>query len=107
MRALLEIEALEVELRNRTILEDLSVFVHRGEAVSVEGGNGSGKTTLFRTIIGFLRPKGGHIRLNGIDLRRLSPADRVRHGVTFAPQGAPIFETLTVQENLELGACCE
>jgi branched-chain amino acid transport system ATP-binding protein len=72
-------------------------------AVAVLGRNGAGKTTLLRTVLGYLPPTAGAVRLHGEDVTAIAPARLVRLGVGYMPQDQVVFPTLTVDENLRLG----
>jgi neutral amino acid transport system ATP-binding protein len=86
------------------VLHGLSLKVEEGEIVSVLGPNGAGKTTLLRTIFGVVRPWKGKIYYKGEDISDL-PAERIAQmGMAYIPQEYNIFPSLTVQENLEMGA---
>jgi len=78
--------------------------VGRGETVALVGANGAGKSTLLRCVMGLVRPSGGSIVLNGDDVTHLPPARMVRRGLALSPEGREVFGTLSVLENLELGA---
>jgi len=86
------------------VLHGLSLEVEEGQIVSVLGPNGAGKTTLLRTIFGVLRPWKGKIYFKGQDISGLPPEKIVRMGMCYVPQEENIFPSLTVQENLEMGA---
>ena len=101
---LLEIENLHVRYGNVEALHGVSLSVRQGEIVTLLGANGAGKTTTLSAISGLLRPAGGEIRFEGRPIHR-TPAHRlVGMGIAQAPEGRRIFGTLTVQENLNLGA---
>ncbi len=85
-------------------LTDVSLSVAEGQFVTVVGPNGAGKTTLFKTISGVVRPVGGKIAFMGHDLLSLSAARRAHLGIAHVPEGRQVFKTLTVLENLEMGA---
>jgi ABC-type branched-subunit amino acid transport system ATPase component len=86
------------------VLHGLSLGVEEGQIVSMLGPNGAGKTTLLRTIFGVVRPWNGKIHYKGEDISGL-PAERIaRMGMAYIPQEYNIFPSLTVQENLEMGA---
>jgi branched-chain amino acid transport system ATP-binding protein len=78
--------------------------VDKGEIVTLIGANGAGKTTTLRTICGLLRPREGHVKLEGEDLVKYKAHDIVYKGVAMVPEGRGIFARLTVTENLEMGA---
>ena len=81
--------------------------VAKGEFVSVVGPNGAGKTTLFKTISGVVKPTSGSIRFDGIDLLKVAPSRSPHLGIAHVPEGRHVFPSLTVMENLELGAYTE
>jgi branched-chain amino acid transport system ATP-binding protein len=85
------------------VLFDVSFDLPANSVLAVLGRNGAGKTTLLRTLLGYLRPTGGSVRLEGQDVTGLSPAKLVRRGVGYMPQEQVVFPTLTVEENLILG----
>ncbi len=82
------------------VLHDVSFAVSPGRVLALLGRNGAGKTTCMSTIIGFLPPRDGNIRLFGESIARLAPEAISRKGIGFVPQGRRIFPTLTVRENL-------
>lgn len=86
------------------MLRDISLQIGDGEVVTVIGANGSGKTTLLRTISGFIRTVGGTIEYDGKRVDGLRPADIVKIGICHIPEGRQLFATMTVLENLEMGA---
>jgi len=86
------------------MLRDVSLEVGDGEVVTVIGANGAGKTTLLRTISGFIRTVGGTIEYDGKRVDGLRPADIVKIGICHIPEGRQLFPTMTVLENLEMGA---
>ena len=86
------------------IVRDLSLQVNRGELVAVLGANGAGKTTLLRTLSGLIPARSGSMRLDGVELGRLSTEQRVGHGLALVPEHRQLFETMTVGENLMLGS---
>jgi len=88
----------------RQVLHGVSLDVHPGEIVAVIGLNGAGKTTLLRTVMGYLRPARGSIRLRGRDLVGLRPHEIVQLGVAYVPQEQTIFPDLSVREHLDVGA---
>jgi len=85
------------------ILRDVSLTAPVGECSVVLGRNGVGKTTLLKCLMGILPIKSGQILLDGKDISRLSPEQRVREGLAYVPQGRDIFSTLTVEENILIG----
>ena len=86
------------------VLHGVSLEVPEGQIVSVLGPNGAGKTTLLRSIFGEITPKEGRIFFKGEEITGLSPEQVVRKGLSYVPQEDNIFRSLTVQENLEMGA---
>ncbi len=86
------------------ILHGVSIEVSEGEIVSLIGPNGAGKSTLLKTIFGLLSAWEGEIRFGGEDISRLPPEQIVRRGICYVPQVDNIFPSLTVEENLEMGA---
>jgi ABC-type branched-subunit amino acid transport system ATPase component len=78
--------------------------VRPGEIVTLIGPNGAGKSTLMKTVFGLLRPRRGTIRLEGRDVTGLAPSALVRRGISYVPQVDNVFPSLTVEENLEMGA---
>lgn len=85
-------------------LQGISLNVEEGEIVTLIGANGAGKSTTLRTISGLIHPKQGKITLKGQDISRMDPHKIVEAGVGHVPEGRGIFPTLTVKENLEMGA---
>lgn len=85
------------------ILRDVSLTAPVGECSVVLGRNGVGKTTLLKCLMGILPIKSGQILLDGKDISKLSPEQRVREGLAYVPQGRDIFSTLTVEENILIG----
>ena len=86
------------------VLHGVSLSVRPDELVALIGPNGAGKTTALRTIVGLLRPTRGRVAFDGTPLAGSDPADIVARGIALVPQGRMIFHTLTVRENLRLGA---
>lgn len=86
------------------ILNSCTIAVERGQIAVIVGPNGAGKSTAMKAVFGMLNLRGGSVRLNGEDITRLSPQARVRKGMGFVPQTSNIFATMTVEENLEMGA---
>jgi neutral amino acid transport system ATP-binding protein len=86
------------------ILSGVSVSVREGEIVTIVGPNGAGKSTLIKTIFGLLRPRDGLVQLRGEDITGLPPHSIARRGMSYVPQLDNIFKSLTVEENLRMGA---
>jgi branched-chain amino acid transport system ATP-binding protein len=100
----LEVESLVVRMGQQTILSGVSLAVTEGGIVSVLGSNGVGKTTLMRAISGIYRAASGSVRFLGQDIVRWPPHRIVAAGLAQAPEGRQIFSSMTVEENLRLGA---
>jgi branched-chain amino acid transport system ATP-binding protein len=86
------------------ILHDCTVSVEPGEIAVIVGPNGAGKSTAMKAIFGMLSLGEGKVKLDGEDISKLTPQDRVLKGMGFVPQNQNIFTSMTVQENLEMGA---
>tara|TARA_B110000438_G_C15771582_1_gene632160 strand:- start:639 stop:1346 length:708 start_codon:yes stop_codon:yes gene_type:complete len=86
------------------IINSCSVDVNKGEIVSILGPNGAGKSTAMKAMLGLLNLKSGSIIIDGKDISKLSPQERVKKGISFVPQTKNVFAGLTVEENLEMGA---
>ena len=86
------------------ILHACTIAVEKGQIAVIVGPNGAGKSTAMKAVFGMLNLRGGQVRLNGEDITRLSPQDRVALGMAFVPQTHNIFTSMTVEENLEMGA---
>ncbi len=102
--ALLEIQRITVGYGELPILRSVSLQVERQEIVAIIGPNGAGKSTLMKTVAGLLKPQDGTILLNGQDITRLRPHRIVQAGVCYVPQTENVFPSLTVDENLDMGA---
>jgi branched-chain amino acid transport system ATP-binding protein len=102
--ALLELVGVSSGYDQMEILHEVSLEVGEAEIVTLIGPNGAGKSTLLKTIFGLLRPTRGQIRFRGNDITGLAPNAVVRRGVSYVPQTENVFPSLTVDENLELGA---
>ncbi|UDQ89487.1 ABC transporter ATP-binding protein [Xanthobacter autotrophicus] len=102
--ALLEISGLSVSYGRVAALSDVSLTVNEGEVVTVLGANGAGKSTLLKAILGAVPAKAGGIAFAEADITRLPPHRRMGAGLVLVPEGRRILITLTVEENLRLGA---
>jgi branched-chain amino acid transport system ATP-binding protein len=102
--ALLEVSGLSVSYGRVAALSDVSLTVNEGEVVTVLGANGAGKSTLLKAILGAVPAKAGGITFADADITRLPPHRRMAAGVVLVPEGRRILITLTVEENLRLGA---
>ena len=86
------------------ILHDCTIAVEKGEIAVIVGPNGAGKSTAMKAVFGMLNIHTGRVMLDGTDISDLSPQDRVKAGMGFVPQNNNVFTSMTVQENLEMGA---
>ena len=102
--ALLEVSGLSVAYGRVAALSDVSLTVNEGEVVTVLGANGAGKSTLLKAILGAVPAKAGGIAFAETDITRLPPHRRMGAGLVLVPEGRRILITLTVEENLRLGA---
>jgi branched-chain amino acid transport system ATP-binding protein len=100
----LKIRSLDVAYGGLRALSGVSLDVERGQFVAVVGPNGAGKTTLFKTISGVVTPVGGEISYNGQNLLAVPSAERAQLGIAHVPEGRQVFASMTVMENLEMGA---
>lgn len=104
---MLHIEELRAGYSAKPVLNDVSINVESGQFVAIVGPNGAGKTTLFKTISGIVKPSGGRIWFDGVDLLAVPPPQRAHLGIAHVPEGRQVFPSLTVMENLEMGAMTE
>ncbi|MGY6634297.1 MAG: ABC transporter ATP-binding protein [Alkalilacustris sp.] len=86
------------------ILHECTIAVEKGQIAVIVGPNGAGKSTAMKAVFGMLKIREGQVRLNGRDITRLTPQARVAEGMAFVPKTSNIFPSLTVEENLEMGA---
>jgi len=86
------------------IISSCTINVNKGEIVAILGPNGAGKSTAMKAMLGLLNLKSGKVSIDGKDISKLSPQDRVKEGISFVPQTRNVFTGLSVQENLEMGA---
>ncbi|MCH7313894.1 urea ABC transporter ATP-binding subunit UrtE [Acinetobacter sp. ANC 3882] len=100
---MLEVKQINQFYGGSHILRDVSFHAPVGECSVVLGRNGVGKTTLLKCLMGILPIKSGQILLDGKDIAKMSPEQRVRAGLAYVPQGRDIFSTLTVEENILIG----
>ncbi|MCF7928798.1 MAG: ABC transporter ATP-binding protein [Spirochaetales bacterium] len=101
---LLDVKKLEVSYGHVDALKGVDVTVNQGEIVVLIGANGAGKTTLLDTILGINTPRSGSIQYNGTDITGRSADINVREGLTIVPEGRGVFTSMTVTDNLLLGA---
>ncbi len=85
------------------IISSCTVNVNQGEIVSILGPNGAGKSTAMKAMLGLLNLKSGSVIINGKDISKLSPQERVKEGISFVPQTKNVFTGMSVEENLEMG----
>jgi branched-chain amino acid transport system ATP-binding protein len=104
---MLEIEALGAGYGAVPVLNGVTISVGAGEFVAIVGPNGAGKTTLFKSISGIVPPMSGAIRFEGRDLLAIAPSARPHLGIAHVPEGRQVFPSLTVLENLQMGAATE
>ena len=86
------------------ILHDCTIGVDQGEIAVIVGPNGAGKSTAMKAVFGMLNISQGSVHLDGEDISQLSPQDRVAQGMSFVPQNQNVFTSMSVEENLEMGA---
>jgi branched-chain amino acid transport system ATP-binding protein len=101
---MLRILNLEAGYGSLHVLKGISLHVQPGEAVAIIGANGAGKTTLLKAITGILKPRNGAVVFNKQEIHRQSPEKIVELGCSLVPEGRHVFSTMTVKENLLLGA---
>src|SRR5215469_11914166 len=102
--ALLEVRDLTVHHGQLRALDAISLQVFPGEVYAIIGANGAGKSTLLRTIAGLHAPTAGSVFFDGQDVTALRPERRARQGIVLVPEGRRLFGSLTVEENLNVGA---
>ena len=100
---MLEAQGLNQFYGGSHILRDVGFEARAGEVTVVLGRNGVGKTTLLKSLMGVVPVRSGTVRLDGVDITRAAPFERVRSGIGYVPQGREIFGRLTVEENLLMG----
>jgi urea transport system ATP-binding protein len=99
---MLELQGVSAGYGRTSVVYDVDLVVPEGGAVAVMGHNGAGKTTLLRTAVGLLPAKSGTILLDGEDVTKLRPNQRVKRGLGYVPQGQLTFPQMTTMENLQL-----
>jgi len=104
MNPLLQVTDVEAGYGDALVLRGVSLAVSRGELVTIIGPNGAGKSTLLKVVYGLIRPDSGHIRYAREDVTGLRPEQLTRRGLNYVPQLANVFPTLSVAENLQVGA---
>ncbi|TDR88927.1 ABC transporter ATP-binding protein [Enterovirga rhinocerotis] len=101
---MLDIRNLKVSYGLTQVLRDVSFSVPEGKIVALLGGNGSGKTTMLNTLTGLVKPGGGSILFQGQECAGIDASDFVKRGVVQVPQGREVWASMSVDDNLELGA---
>ncbi len=101
---MLRIKNIEAGYGSIKVLRRVSLHVNPGEIVTIVGANGAGKTTLLKCISGLLKPWSGEIRFKDTDITNMAAERKVELGCVLVPEGRQVFSTMTVRENLELGA---
>lgn len=102
--AILDVSELVSGYQDVNILQGVSLQIKKGEIACIIGPNGAGKSTLLKAIFGILRIRSGTISFQGQDITHTNYIARLKGGIGYSPQGRVIFPTMTVQENLEMGA---
>ena len=102
--ALLEIRDIHAGYGRMEILKGVTLAVQPGHIASIIGPNGAGKSTVFKTVFGLLPARQGQVVLDGADVTNRPPAELLRRGMAYVPQGRNVFPLMTVEENLLLGA---
>jgi branched-chain amino acid transport system ATP-binding protein len=102
--SLLEVESLDAGYGDLQILTDVDMFVDDGEYVTIVGPNGAGKSTLMKSVFGLTAHMGGTVTFSGEDITGLIPEQIIHKGIGYVPQNDNVFTSLSVQENLEMGA---
>ncbi|MCU0883390.1 MAG: ABC transporter ATP-binding protein [Beijerinckiaceae bacterium] len=103
---MLEVEGLDVRYGRTHAVRGVSLSVGQDEVVTVLGANGAGKTSLLRALQGMVPAAGGQIRFDGVDITRMSPPQRLQRHLALVPEGRQIMISLSVHENLLMGAYC-
>ena len=101
---LLEIEDLDAGYGELQILDSVDMTVGDGEYVTIVGPNGAGKSTAMKAICNIATVMGGSVQFNGMDITAMKQSEIIRHGLAYVPQNENVFSTMTVRENLEIGA---
>ncbi len=104
MAVLLDVKNINVYYGAIHAVKDVSFHVEEGEIVTLIGANGAGKTTTLQTVSGLLRSRTGSIEFNGKAIQAVHPHKLVAHGLAQVPEGRRVFQQMTVEENLEMGA---
>ncbi|WP_137290137.1 ABC transporter ATP-binding protein [Natronorubrum halophilum] len=102
--ALLEVSSLDAGYGDLQILEDVDLEVADGEYVTIVGPNGAGKSTVMKSVFGLTTYMGGHVAFAEREIAGMRPEEIIHHGLGYVPQNDNVFSTLSVRENLEMGA---
>lgn len=102
----LELDQITAGYGGDPVISDVSVRTHAGRITAIVGPNGAGKSTLLKALVGIIRASSGRVLLNGDDVTGLATEKLVRAGISYVPQVANVFLSLTVRENLEMGGYC-
>ncbi|MGD0423108.1 MAG: ABC transporter ATP-binding protein [Candidatus Bathyarchaeia archaeon] len=100
---MLKVEELHAGYTGSEVLHSVNLEAADGEITILIGPNGAGKTTLLKTIIGLVRPTAGRVYAKNKEITHASPAEIIKLGISYSPQGATLFPSMTVKENLEMG----
>ena len=98
--SLLSVKKLSKNIKNRNIIKDINFNINSAEIVGLLGPNGAGKTTTFYSIAGLIQPSDGEIFLNDVNITNMPMHLRSRHGISYLPQEASIFQNLSVEDNI-------
>ena len=98
--SLLSVKKLSKNIKNRNIIKDINFSINSAEIVGLLGPNGAGKTTTFYSIAGLIQPSDGEIYLNDVNITNMPMHLRSRHGISYLPQEASIFQNLSVEDNI-------
>lgn len=104
MTTVLEVEGITAGYKGFPIVNDVRLSIGAGTAVAIVGPNGAGKSTLLKAIMGLLEGTRGTVRLGDVDISGWKPQSISRHGLGYVPQVSNVFPSMTVRENLEIGA---
>ena len=100
---MLEVSKLSVSYGESEVIHGVDLTASKNETIAIMGRNGMGKTTLFKSLIGVLPAGGGSIKVDGVDVTKMIPSQRVANGIAYVPQGRMIFPSMTVLENIQTG----
>ena len=101
---MLQVSGVSLQFGSRKLFEDVNIKFTKGNCYGIIGANGAGKSTILNTISGLLHPKMGSVLFEGHDLKGVAPHKIVEHGLAQVPEGRHIFQQMTVEENLQMGA---